>query len=57
MEWIAANIGTMIVLLILAVIVGIIVFFMIRDKKNGKSACGGNCGCCPMGDKCHGGKG
>lgn len=39
--------GTVIVLAVLVVIVGLIVRSMIRDKKNGKSIqCGGNCGAC-----------
>lgn len=39
--------GTIIVLAALAVIVGLIVRSMVRDRKNGKSAkCGGDCGRC-----------
>lgn len=56
MEQIMANMGTIIVLIVLAAIVGGIIFFKVRDRKNGKCSCGGSCGCCPMGDKCHGGK-
>lgn len=44
--------GTVIVLAVLVVIVGLIVRSMIRDKKNGKSIqCGGNCSAC--GGHCH----
>ncbi|MBQ7726535.1 MAG: FeoB-associated Cys-rich membrane protein, partial [Clostridia bacterium] len=30
-----------------------ILFVLRRDRKNGKSSCGGNCGHCPMGGTCH----
>jgi hypothetical protein len=51
--WLSANIGTILICLVLgAVVVGIIAV-MARDKKKGKSACGGNCGHCPMGGSCH----
>lgn len=44
--------GTVIVLVILVVIVGLIVRSMIRDKRNGKSIqCGGSCSGC--GGHCH----
>lgn len=42
------NPGTIIVLAAVLVIVGLIVFFMIRDKKKGKSSCGCNCPGCTM---------
>lgn len=39
--------GTILVLAALAVIVGLIVSSMARERKNGKSArCGGDCGRC-----------
>lgn len=46
------TLGTFVVGLILAVIVGLIVAGMVRDKKNGKSIqCGGDCKNC--GGHCH----
>jgi len=47
--------GTAIVVTILAIIVGLIIFKMVRDKKAGKSSCSCGCGCssCPMSGKCH----
>ena len=49
--------GTFIVGAILIIIVGLIVAGMIRDKKKGKSTCGGSCGhgCggCAMNGSCH----
>ena len=45
--------GTVIVLLILAAIVSLIVFSMVRDRKAGKCSCGHKCSCCPMAGQCH----
>ncbi|MDD6320358.1 MAG: FeoB-associated Cys-rich membrane protein [Oscillospiraceae bacterium] len=53
LDWLSANIGTIIITLVLIAIVAAIIFVIRRDKKNGKSACGGNCGHCPMGTSCH----
>jgi len=53
MNWLAENAGTIIVSLMLIAVVCSIIAVMRRDKKKGKSSCGGNCGCCPMGGKCH----
>ena len=54
--WLAQNYGSIIVFTVLSAIVALIVIFMIRNKKKGKSACscGGACGGCPMAGKCHG---
>lgn len=54
MLWLAENLSTIIVGLILAVIVGLIIYFMIKNRKKGKCACGHECGGCPMGGSCHG---
>jgi hypothetical protein len=45
--------GDIIVLSVLGLIVGLIVFSLIRDKKKGKSGC--SCGCqnCSRKDFCH----
>lgn len=43
--------GTALVLAIVILIVGAIIFKLVRDKKNGKSSCGCDCSscnaCCP----------
>ena len=49
LTWIAENGGTIIVCVILAVIAAAIVWKLIRDKKAGKSSCGGNCSHCAGG--------
>lgn len=53
LEFLSANLGTIIVLVVLAIIVGAIIYKMYRDKKKGKSSCGCNCASCPMENECH----
>lgn len=53
MEWIAANLGTIVVGLVLLIIVGLVVFKLVRDKKKGKSTCGCGCSNCAMKGSCH----
>ena len=50
---IAENAGTIAVSLILIGLVAWIIRGLRKDKKQGKSACGGSCGCCPMAGSCH----
>jgi len=45
--------ATIIVSFVLVVIVALAIVSIVRDKKQGKSSCGGNCGHCPMGQSCH----
>ncbi len=52
-EFLADNIGTIIVSLMLLAIVILAVRSMIKDKKQGHCSCGGNCGSCAMGCSCH----
>ena len=51
--WISANIGTIVVSIILIAVVSLIILKMIRDKKAGKTSCGGGCSSCAMGSFCH----
>ena len=53
LQWLADNAGTIIVTLALIALVTVIIVRLYRDKKKGKTSCGGNCGCCPMGGSCH----
>ena len=57
LNWFQNNIGTIIVLIVLAAVIGAAVFAVVRDKKRGKSffggSCSGGCGNCPMHGKCH----
>ena len=55
--WLSANIGTILIGLVVLAVVIAIVRSIRKDKRSGKSSCGGNCGHCPMGGSCHeGGK-
>ena len=52
-EWLTANLGTIIIsLALLGLVIGIIIRLR-KDKKQGKSSCGGSCGHCPMAGTCH----
>ena len=51
--WISANIGTILICLVLIVIVAAIIRSLIRDKKRGKSSCGAGCAHCAMSGSCH----
>ena len=53
--WITENIGTIVIALALAALVVCVVRSLVRDRRQGKSSCGGNCGHCPMGGACRGG--
>lgn len=53
LAWLSQNLGTIIICLVLILIVGSIIFCMIRNRKKGKSSCGCGCGSCPMGGSCH----
>ena len=51
--WLASNLGTIFVVLILAAVVFVIVRSLIRNKKKGKSSCGCNCAHCALAGTCH----
>lgn len=53
LQWISENIGTIAVGLVLLAVVILIVRVMMRDKKQGKSSCGGNCASCGGCCACH----
>lgn len=40
--------GTILVAVILIAIVAAIIYKLVKDKKQGKSSCGGSCGCCQI---------
>ncbi len=52
-EWLSQNLGTILITILLILIVTGIVIKLIRDKKQGKSTCGGNCAHCNMCAGCH----
>lgn len=51
--WIADNIGTIVISAVLIAIVVCISLSLIKQKKQGKSTCGGNCAHCAMHGGCH----
>ena len=53
LAWISKNLATIIITLVLVAIVTAIIIGMRKDKKAGKSSCGGNCAHCAMAEKCH----
>lgn len=48
LQWIAANLATLLISLALLAVVTLIIRHLLRQKKQGKSSCGGNCA------RCHG---
>ena len=54
LRWIGENAGTIIVGAALAALVIRIILQIRRDRRQGKSSCGGNCGGCPISGSRHG---
>ena len=46
--WIAENAVTIIVIAIILVLIGVAVFSLLKDKKNKRGGCTGNCATCGM---------
>ena len=46
--WIAANAVTVIAILAVAVVIGLAVFALVKEKKNKTGGCTGNCATCGM---------
>ena len=53
MAWLSDNLGTIIISLILLLVVGLVIYKMISDKRKGKSSCGCGCSNCPSSSFCH----
>ena len=53
LAFLAENLSTIIISVILVAVVTLVLFFMINEKKKGKSSCGGGCSGCPMSGNCH----
>ena len=52
LAWLSANLINIALVAVIALIVGLLIRGMNRDKKAGKSACGGNCAGCGACGKC-----
>ena len=48
MAWLSANLVNIVLIAVIAAVVILIIRGMIRDEKNGKCSCGGDCGCCGL---------
>ncbi len=53
LTWLSENFFTILICLGLLAVVCAIVVSLVRDRKKGKSLCGGKCASCPMGSACH----
>ena len=53
LAWLADNLGTVIVSMMLICVVAVVITGMVRGKKQGKSSCGCGCEHCAMHGKCH----
>lgn len=51
LAWLAANLINIVLILVVAAVIGLILRGMIRDRKAGRSPCGGSCADCGA---CHG---
>jgi len=53
LNWLASNLVTIIAILVIAGLVALAVFSIVRDKKQGRAGCGHKCSGCPMSGSCH----
>lgn len=51
--WLAENGATIAIGAVVAAVLGLVVYKMIKDKRNGRSGCGCGCANCALADKCH----
>ncbi len=52
-EWLINNIGSILIIILLAAVIAAVIFKMVSDKKSGKSGCGCGCEHCAMKGECH----
>ena len=52
-EWLSQNIATIVICAALAVIFGLMLWSLLRDRKKGKSSCCGGCAGCANACYCH----
>lgn len=53
LQWISANLGTILICAALLAAVALILRSLLRQKKQGKSSCGCGCAHCAMHGACH----
>ena len=53
LTWLSQNIATIIICAVLAIIFGLMLWSLLRDRKKGKSSCCGGCASCALAGQCH----
>lgn len=53
LQWFSANAGTLVLCILLLAVVALIVWSLLRQRKQGKSSCGCGCAHCAMHGSCH----
>ena len=53
LEWLSANIGSIIIGAVILVILVLIIRSLLKNKKQGKTSCGCGCSSCLMNGSCH----
>ena len=56
LSWIGANMGSILICLVLLAVVALILRSLLRQKKQGESSCGCGCADCAMHGSCHSAK-
>lgn len=51
--WLWSNLGTILIGAAVLLVAVLIVRYLVKSKKQGKSSCGGNCAGCTMCGVCH----
>ncbi|WP_158552369.1 MULTISPECIES: FeoB-associated Cys-rich membrane protein [Erysipelotrichales] len=52
-DWLLNHISTLFISIVLLMIIIWIIRYMINEKRQGKSSCGGQCGHCQMNHSCN----
>ena len=53
LAWLSANLINIVLIAVIVLITGMLIRSMIRDRKAGKSSCGGNCASCGVCSGCN----
>lgn len=53
LSWLTENLSTLLISLVLLAVILSISLYLIRQRKAGKSSCGGSCAHCAMHGRCH----
>ena len=51
--WLTQHIGTILIITVLIAFFALLIWSLVRDKKQGKSSCCGGCAGCAMAGHCH----